>query len=93
MKALPSQQAGEAGVHLVLGQSAEPLGDAGIFLGELLRPLVEDLQFPVVVLEELAVHVETGSRVSSHLAGADVDLGDELDRDIERACRPSRPTR
>src|SRR5262245_4448117 len=61
------KQAGDRGVHLLFEQPAEPLGHAWIFLGEFLRSLVENFQLAVVMLQELAVHVATGSRVSCTL--------------------------
>ena len=50
------QQAGDHRVGPVAHQAAQTLGDAGIFLAELARLLVQQLQLAIVEVEELPVH-------------------------------------
>ena len=50
------QQPRDHRVHAVADQPAEPLGDARILLGEFARLLVQQLEFPIVEIEEFPVH-------------------------------------
>ena len=50
------QQARHHRVHAIGDQPAEPLRDARIFVGELARLLVKQLEFPIVEIEKFPVH-------------------------------------
>ena len=84
------EQAGDHRVHAVADEAAEALGDAGILLGELARLLVQQLQFPIVEIEEFPVH-RALQPVDHDLAAVELDVGDELDRHVERIAEQVRP--
>ena len=79
-KRRPFEQAADHRVEAVLEQSAEPLGDPGIFLRELRRLFAEDRELLVVEFEKFAVH--RLEPFDPDLAGVDLDLGHEFGRNV-----------
>ncbi len=56
------QEGREHGIGAVMRHAAEAVGDARIFLCELLRMFVEQRQFPVIEVDEFAMHGDSVGR-------------------------------
>ena len=76
------EKSGDHRVGGVADEPAEPLGDARIVLSEFGRLLAQDRELLVVEPQEFAVH--RSEPVELDLTGVELDLSDELHRNLDR---------
>ena len=77
------EKPGDHRIRRVADEAAEALRDAWIVLSEFGRLLTQDLRAPDCRTQEFPVH--RSEPVDLDLAGIELDLGDELDRNVRPA--------